>query len=258
MQIGASVGPYVDRIPALPEEFAFAELAVGEGELPADEFDPAAVQERLAAGDRGLTVHLPYRQPLSTPVDRIDAATLEYLDGLLELAAEAGADRAVAHPSARGAGHEEERLVGALAALADRGEAHGVPVAFETTGYAGGLSLDRLGRVADAAGIAVCLDLGYAYLEAGADGVVDFLDARGDRVAHLHVHGARHRGDTHIPLGSGDLDLDVLGPALARTVPDATATIEVFTDDADYLRASADRLREALAADPAPSGGEGA
>lgn len=246
MEIGVSVGPYVGRIDTLPEEFSFVEMAIGEGERTLEALDTGALADRLAEQGFGAVVHLPYRQPLATPVASIDAATRGYLDRVLSTAAAFGATTAVAHPSARGAGHDH--LADRAAQLRDCGEAHGLTVCFETLGHAGGLSLERVGGLAADAGGAVCLDVGYAYLEAGTDGVTEFLDTYGDLVEHLHVHGARHRGDTHIPAGSGDVDFETLGPRLADIDP-ATATIEVFTDQSGYLSASADHFRSMLPGD---------
>ena len=243
MDIGVSVGPYVDRIDDLPESFSFVEVAIGEGERPLSALDPAALSERLATRGFGATVHLPYRQPIATTVERIDTATHDYLDTLLAAAAEVGTDTAVAHPRARGAGRNH--LADRMAAVVDRAEKHGVTVCFETVGHAGGVALEPLGELAADAGAALCLDVGYAYLEAGTDGITAFLDSYGDLVEHLHVHGARHRGDTHIPVGSGDVDYAAIGPALADASP-ATATIEVFTDDQAYLSSSAERFAATL------------
>jgi sugar phosphate isomerase/epimerase len=247
MDVGVSVGPYVDRIESLPSSFAFAEYALGEGELPISEFDPAELGDSLEQAGLGGVVHLPYRQPLSTPVDRIDAATLEYLADVLGAAARSGADTAVAHPSARGAGHEFDRLTGQVSALNGRAEDNDITLCLETVGYAGGLGLDRVGALADRSGASVCLDVGYAYLEAGVEGIREFLESYGETVAHLHVHGARRRGDTHIPVGSGDVAYEAIGPVLAEAVSEATATIEVFTDDIEHLRDSARRVRAAVA-----------
>jgi sugar phosphate isomerase/epimerase len=248
MEIGAAIGPYLDRIDGLGRSspFAFVEIALGEGEVPLAEVDPPAVAERAGEGGLGVTVHLPYRQPLSTPVDRLDDATLSYLGDVLATGAAAGADLAVAHPGARGSGHEHDRLADRLARLTDRGREHGITVCFETVGYAGGVALEKVGQVADRADAAVCLDVGYAYREAGADGIADFLATYGDLVAHLHVHDTRRRGDTHLPVGSGDVEFDAVGEAVAAHAPEATAAVEVFTDDREYLRLSAERFRAAV------------
>ena len=246
MKIGVSVGPYHDRLDGLPPGFEFAELAVGEGERSADAVDSDDLRSRLRAADLGATVHLPYRQPLATPVSVLDDATATYLTGLLDVAAAIGAETAVAHPRTRSVDPTSEAVIDRLSALAAAGRERDVTVCFETVGYAGGLSLDRVGHLAAAADAAVCLDVGYAYLEAGASGVRSFLDSYGDVVEHLHVHGVRRRGDTHIPLGSGDFPLDDLSGPLVDAATDATATIEVFTDDADYLDASRRRFADAV------------
>lgn len=246
MKIGASVGPYHDRLDDLPAGFEFVELAVGEGERPADAVDPDRLRSQLGAADLGATVHLPYRQPLATPVPVLDDATTTYLTGLLDLAAAIGAETAVAHPRTRGVDPTSGAVVNRLSALAAAGRDRGITVCFETVGYAGGLSLDRVGHLAVAADAAVCLDVGYAYLEDGTSGVKSFLHSYGDVVEHLHVHGVRRRNDTHIPLGSGDFPLADLSDALADAAGDATATIEVFTDDAEYLEASRCRFVEAV------------
>ncbi len=243
MDLGVSVGPYVDRIETLPQSFDHVEVAVGEGERPLSALDTDALAAELSTHGFGATVHLPYRQPLATPVARVDSATLAYLDDVLATAAALGATTAVAHPRFRGAGRD--RLADRMAALRERGAAHGVAVCFETVGYAGGVSLDRVGELAADADAAVCLDVGYAYLEAGTDGTRAFLESYGDLVDHLHVHGARHRGDTHIPVGSGDVEYEALGPALADAAP-TTATVEVFTEQPDYLATSAERFEAAL------------
>jgi sugar phosphate isomerase/epimerase len=254
MDIGVSIGPYVDRIDGLPEPFSFVELALGEGERPLDAVEPDHLADTLGAGGFGSVVHLPYPQPLATPVERIDAATREYLGRVLETAATLGATTAVAHPRARGSGHDH--LADRVAHLSDRGADHDVTVCFETVGYAGGLSLERVGEVAASADAAVCLDVGYAYLEAGTDGIESFLASYGDLVEHLHVHGARHRGDTHIPVGSGDVEYEALGPMLLDASP-ATATVEVFTPDTGYLVDSAERFDTACAGGTGYSPGSG-
>ena len=245
MRIGASAGLYHDRLDGLPPAFEFVELSIGEGERPVDEIDINELRECLTDAGLGLAVHLPYRQPLATSVPVVDSATATYLTELLDVAA-AGAEQAVAHPRTRSVDPTSATVVDRLSALATAGRERDVTVCFETTGYAGGPALEHVGDLAVRADAAVCLDLGYAYLEAGTDGVESFLASYADVVEHLHVHGVRHRNDTHIPIGSGHLPLGDLGPTLAETVGETTTTIEVFTDDATHLEDSRRRVRSAV------------
>jgi Sugar phosphate isomerases/epimerases len=245
MDIGASVGPYLSRISSLPSRFDFVEIGLGEGEVPLKKLNSDHISAQLADLELGVVVHLPYRQPLSTPVDQIDAATIAYLDDVLAAAHSIGAKRAVAHPSARGTGHASDSLAARMEELALRGRKHDVTVCYETTGYAGGPELSRVGDLAARSDAAICLDVGYAYLEANTDGVMEFLDSYGDLVEHLHVHDVRQRGDTHIPVGSGDVEYDALVEPITQANPESV-TIEVFTDDPQYLETSADRFLESI------------
>lgn len=246
MELGVAVGPTTDGINQLPDELDYVEIALGEGEIPLTAFDASAVADQIAEVDLDLVVHLPYHQPLSTPIDRIDDATIAYLDDVLEAAAAAGARKAVAHPSARGKGLATTRLVDRLATLADRGRDHGITVCFETVGHAGGVSLSRLGELAEQADVSICLDVGYAYLEAGVDGTTTLLKTHGERIDHLHVHDVRSRGDTHIPVGSGEIPIAEVGNRVESAVGDATVSIEVFSDDERILADSVARTERAF------------
>ena len=61
---------------------------------------------------------------------------------------------------------------------------------------------------------------------------------RPDRVAHVHVSGPRADGAVHLPVGAGSTDLDDVFAPLVETRRSGTASVEVFTYDFEYLRAS--------------------
>lgn len=247
MRCGASVGPYLERISDLPDRFEFVEVSIGEGEIPPDEIDREQLRGDLDDGDLDLTVHLPFRQPLATTVDSLDRATREYQSELLDVCADLGAEKAVVHVTTRAPDGDHvdlirDRLVPQVEALAAAGEKRGVEVCFENVGNSGGAPLDTVGGIAAAADVPLCFDVANAYAEHGNAAIRDFLSAYGDRVSHLHVHDARERGDTHIPVGSGEVDWAGVGDALGSF--DGTAAIEVFTDDPDYLDLSAEKFLE--------------
>jgi sugar phosphate isomerase/epimerase len=248
-EIGSSVGPYPGRIPEVPERFAFVEVSVGEGEVPIAEVDAESVRAALSAADLDLVVHLPFRQPLATTVERLDRANREYLTGLLDDVADLGAETAVVHVDARTRRADpervaRERIAPQMTALADAGRERGVEVCFENVGNVGGTPLDRLGDLAERTDVALCFDVGHAYAEVGQDGTEAFCRTYADRIAHLHVHDVRARGDSHIPVGSGEIDFAAVGDALGGF--DGTVTVEVFGDDPDYAELSAEKVLAAL------------
>jgi sugar phosphate isomerase/epimerase len=247
MRLGTTVGARPDRIDRTPERFEFVELAVGEHQLAVDDIDRAALRDRLDAAGLDLCVHLPFKQPLATTVPALVEANLEYLDGLLDVCADLDAEKAIVHGTARDPSAEAERGVfrETVADLAARGDERGIEVCVENArGATGGLPVGVVGSLVEEAGASLCLDVGHAYLDAGQGGLESFAERHAHLVSHVHVHDARSRGDSHIPVGSGEIDLDPVAAALGDF--DDTAAIEVFSDDPVYLERSAERFRAAF------------
>jgi sugar phosphate isomerase/epimerase len=256
MEYGTTVGRYVDRLAdADGDRFAFAELALGEGDLPLDQIDPDRVEERLP-DDVALTVHLPFRQPLATGVPEFDLAVREYLERALDAAAACGAEAAVCHATARNPTADDQREVlgEAVRDVVEAGRERDVTVHVENVGnLRAGVPLGTLASLAESTDVPLCFDLGHAVEEADEDGIESFLERVGDQVGYLHVHDVRARGDSHIPVGAGEIDFAWLGGLLREAGFDGRAAIEVFTDDVDLMRDSADRFERAFqwaASDP--------
>lgn len=247
MDIGVTVGDSVDLLGNVAEPFDFAEVGVGESEpLPPDS-TALELREALEATDSDLCVHLPFDQVVATPVAQLNDAIVEYLDDLLAWAGTMDARKAVLHATARNphaidlrptVAEQLERVVAA-------GDDHGVEVVVENVGHQRrGVQLSVLADLAREVDVPVCFDVGHAYMEDGADGIERFLSRNADLVSHLHVHDVRSRGDTHLPLGAGEIDFDVVGEHLAGF--DGSVAVEVFTDDGPMLSDSARRAAAAL------------
>ncbi|MCU4802122.1 sugar phosphate isomerase/epimerase [Halobacteria archaeon HArc-gm2] len=243
MDVGLTVGDSIERLEATGGGFSFVELSVGESALVPAETDEARIREALAAVDADLCVHLPFDQVVATAIPQIDDAIVDYQSELLEWAGSLGARKAVLHATMRNPHDTDQRPVFAdqLSAIAAAGADAGVEVVVENVGHqARGVQLSVLGDIAQETGTAVCFDVGHAYMEDGDDGVDRFLGEYADLVSHLHVHDARGRGDTHLPLGAGEIEYDLVTEHLAGF--DGTVAVEVFTDDVPLLADSARRI----------------
>ncbi|RQG95491.1 sugar phosphate isomerase/epimerase family protein [Natrarchaeobius chitinivorans] len=250
MDCGLTVGDSLDRMAQTIDGFDLAELSLGEG-VDTAEIDADRLETILDDAGADLCVHLPFKQVVVTPVPEINEAILDYQTRLLEWAGSVGARKAVLHGTARNPHDTDLRPLFAeqLEAIATAGEEFGVELVVENVGHQKqGLPLSVLGDLARETGTAVCFDVGHAYMEDGDDGVDRFCSRYGDLVSHVHVHDARSRGDTHIPIGAGEIDYDVVRKHLAGF--DGTVAIEVFTDDLTLLRDTADRARACLEGEP--------
>ena len=248
MEIGLTVGDDLDRLAASPSRFAFCELGIGEPTPVPGEIDPERLDAALAGRD--LIVHLPYGQRLATYVPEVNDAIVAYQRRLLKAAGDLGAEKAVLHATSADRDDVEFREVAAeqLRRVADAGREAGVGVVVENVGHQhAGLQLSVLGEIARETDTAVCFDVGHAYMEGGDKAIARFLRAHGDRVSHLHCHDVRRRGDTHLPVGAGEVDYASMAAELDGF--DGTVALEVFTDDDDLLVDSAERVADRLGAD---------
>jgi sugar phosphate isomerase/epimerase len=80
------------------------------------------------------------------------------------------------------------------------------------------------------------LDVGHAFIENRMRGVRDYLDAFGDRLAHVHMHDNHGKQDEHLPLGKGKIDVREVIRLLKEVNYAGTITFEVFSSHADAVR----------------------
>lgn len=244
MDVGVTVGDSLDRLESTADGFSFVELSIGESALDPDRTNTSRLENALSEVGAGITIHLPFHQVVSTPVGQLNDAIVEYQSELLDWAGSIGATRAVLHGTMRDPHDTDQRDVFAeqVSAITSAGSSVGVEVVVENVGHqARGLPLSVLGDVARRTETTICFDTGHAYMEGGNEAIERFLDEFGDIVGYLHVHDARSRGDTHLPVGAGAVDFALVAETIC---PNQTpVAIEVFTDDVPMLRDTARRVR---------------
>jgi sugar phosphate isomerase/epimerase len=80
------------------------------------------------------------------------------------------------------------------------------------------------------------LDVGHAFIENRMRGVREYLEAFGDRLAHVHMHDNHGKEDEHLPLGKGNIETHKVIRLLKEVNYDGTITFEVFSSHADAVR----------------------
>ena len=247
MEIGLTVGDNIALIEKTADGFDFVEFGLAEAADIPDAIDDEKLVETLDSFDLALDVHLPFKQVVATPIPEINEAIVTHKKRLLSWAGSVGARKAVLHGTVRDPHDTAQREFAAtqLERIVEAGQEHGVEVVVENVGHQRhGLQLSVLGKMTDEVDAPVCFDLGHAYMEEGNDGIKRFLKYHRNQISHLHVHDVRRRGDTHMPIGAGEIDYSLVSEYLAGF--DGTVAVEVFTDDRQLLRNSAHRAAGAL------------
>lgn len=251
MRIGMMNNPARDPLReirwAAEHGFDFIDLTLEHPKTGADVVDSHAV--RTALDETGLSVvgHTAWYLPFGSPVPRLREAAIAEVESAFPQFVTAGVALVNVHPDGGrrtvGIGGEQIRAwnIAAFARLAVAAQAHGLRLMVENIP-------EHFDTVADLRALldahpSIGFHLDIAHAQVRGTRTHEFLTAFSDRLAHVHLSDNSGRSDDHLPLGAGRLDWKRLVRALKRTGYDATITLEVFSNDPDYLLASQRKLR---------------
>jgi sugar phosphate isomerase/epimerase len=216
--------------------------------------DPAALREAAAREAAAFTVHLPEETDLASFQPQIREGYRRLCAETLRWAEEAGVAVVNTHllrgvyftlPEARAWLYERyerpfrEALMESFGPLAAEAARRGVLLCIENTGdWDQGFLARALEELLGSTDLGLTWDTGHD----GASGFRDraLLARHGARIHHMHLHDFRP-GRSHLPLGSGDLDLSA-ALAVARR---QRARVVVETKTLAGLETSLARLRQA-------------
>ena len=147
-----------------------------------------------------------------------------------------------------------DRLAAGLFDVIERGQKHGVQIAFEPepgmfierpAGYA--VLVERLGALG--ADLGLCLDVGHL-LCTGDLPVGDVIRKYADRLLQVHLDDIRDGEHLHRMFGEGELDLEETLRVLGEVGYEGLAAVELSRDGhrgAEAAREAMEHLRAALA-----------
>lgn len=87
------------------------------------------------------------------------------------------------------------------------------------------------------------LDTGHAHINTeGEKKIIEFIERFSDRIHHIHANDNFGKEDNHLPIGAGTIDFSKIIKALKGIGYDETITLEVFSQDKDYLKISREKI----------------
>ncbi|MFN2488193.1 MAG: sugar phosphate isomerase/epimerase family protein [Actinomycetota bacterium] len=239
---GRSVAKEIHRI--AEDGFDFVDLTLE----PPSAWLPDGREVGRLLGDLGLPAvgHTPWHLPLASPFRELREAARDLFRRALDTFADAGVELVNVHPDPRVPLHPADRVrkrnADAIVGLARDAAGRGVRLMVENIDRTFSKA-EEMRVILDAVPEArLHLDVGHANLRLGLgepNRTQTFLDAFGDRLAHVHVSDNRGGAeDLHLPLGAGGIDWRAVIAALKRARYDGTVTLEVFSREREHLRVS--------------------
>ncbi len=210
----------------------------------------------LHSRNMSIICHLPTFVSTADLTDSIRHASVQEMFHSLEIAAELGAQKVVLHPGHIGGlgiyvmemalAHANHSLV----AIIEQAEKLGLCVCLENMFPRCRAFVepddfsDIMERFPD---LKLTLDTGHANIGTPSGRrILEFIERFGHRIGHLHISDNLGQRDDHLPLGSGTIDFTKIARAIKACGYDATATLEIFSEDRQELVESRDRFDDLL------------
>ena len=202
------------------------------------------VQDALSSYNFGVLAHMPWYFSVAHPYASIQEAINREFCSAFDAAVSFGAKKATLHTEFLPAGIEERgvrvaKTVENIRALHKEAANRGLELLVENFN-ASSFSIKEFKLLFSEAEIGMTLDVGHASTLDG-EGLDNYLAQFKKRVKHVHLHDNDRRADQHLPLGAGKIDIPRAVKEL-RGFYDGTITLEVHSQDRDYLRISREKL----------------
>lgn len=211
--------------------------------------DAAAIRSALNDLQLGVVGHTAFYLPFACTFESVRRAAVEETKRCIEIFARIGAQWMNLHPDRHAPFHPRAFIINqnlkSIRELLPVAADHGIGLMIENT--PGDFnSREQMSELLDPVPeLGLHLDIGHCNLQVAENTATDIIRAYGGRVKHVHLHDNKGGyGDLHLPLGAGNLELEPPLEALQAWNYDGTITLEVFSDDHQYLCYSRDVLRK--------------
>lgn len=187
--------------------------------------------------------HTAWYLPIGSPLRELRACAVEIIERYLDAFVEIGCDKVTIHsnwpPSLFSEDEGVEFQTESIQNILDFASDAGVKILLEPLGtpYDHAGNIDRI--------LALNEEL-YFHADIGHLNIfdrepVEYLRRYKDKLMHVHMHDNNGSDDLHLPIGSGTIDWDHLLSSL-NIFYDGTITLEIFSDDREYVLYSKKKL----------------
>jgi len=244
MRLGAMNNPMLDVVSEI-EAFAalgfdFLDLALEPPRAYAGTLDLRRVRKALERHGMGVVGHTAWYLPIASAFPEVRETALREMETCIRVFRELGVEKVTAHPHTNvplmGEDYIRDQNIAALSRLVELTGRMGLKLMLENTPR-------RYSRVAElrpvldaVPGLGFHLDVGHANLRTPYNRAEELLACFADRLEHVHVSDNKGGDDDlHLPLGVGNINWHWVVAVLKNAGYDGTITIEVFSEDDQYL-----------------------
>ena len=253
MQIGAMNNPSRDVLAEMKWmaelELDFIDLTLEPPAAAPWTVKPAEIRAALNDLDLDVVGHTAFYLPFANTFESIRRAAVDEAKRCIEIFAAIGTQWMNLHPDRHAPFHPRhfviEQNLKSIRELLPTARDCGIGLMIENVPGEFN-SRAQLGELLEAIPeLGLHLDIGHCNLQVVTNTATEIITTYGRRIQHVHIHDNKGGfADLHLPLGTGNLDFVNPLKALQAWGYDGTITLEVFSEDRQFLSYSRDVLRK--------------
>ncbi|MEM4633885.1 MAG: sugar phosphate isomerase/epimerase [Candidatus Anstonellaceae archaeon] len=202
------------------------------------------IEDALQSYNFGVLSHYPWYFSVAHPYHRIQEAILKEFCLAFDAASALGAKKATVHTEFLPSGIQDRQVhvaktIESLKKLEKEAQDRGLQLLVENYS-AQSFSIKDFKLLFSEIDAGMTFDVGHASLPDG-EGVENYLEEFRKKILHVHLHDNDKKSDQHLPLGAGKIDILKVVKRLKECY-DGTITLEVHSQDRDFLKISREKL----------------
>ena len=209
-----------------------------------------AIKDALSTSKMPVVGHTAWFFPYTHPYESVRRQALEELKRSFDVLARFGVKSISIHPDVLHFVYKNREqflshFFESIGELEEHAEGLGVALLFEAYDE-NSLSTEELAELFKKfPKIGFHLDVGHANLDKpkGAR-IFEFIRLFGKKIAHVHASDNDGSGDQHLPIGAGKIKWSEVCSSLKKAGYDGTVTLEVFSQDLEYLEISKKKFED--------------
>jgi sugar phosphate isomerase/epimerase len=231
--------------------FDYVDLTVEYPQATPDKIrsDMKALKDLLSTYNLGLVGHMPWFLNIIHPYEGVRAAMIAECRKVFGICGELGIEHVTVHPDFMKLKRDRKEIMAttaeSLSELASAAKENGLTLCLENFEEDYFSAKDLRHIMEKTGGLKMTLDVGHAYMKAGGvNTVLEMIEKLKGYLHHVHIHDNHGGHDEHLPLGVGTIDVKKVVQALKDAGYDKTMTLEIHSDDREYLQISRRKLKE--------------
>ena len=227
--------------------FDFIDLFLEPDVCEPEKLNAKKIKTKLNSLSLDVIGHTPYYLPIGSPLKKLRDSGIDIFNEYLYFFKQTGCKKVTIHANWPGAMFNDEDgvkfQIESLNKIVEYADSIKMTVMYEPVNSHYDTAANVKKILSEVKNLAFHADIGHFNLNGNKP--IEYLSEFKNQIEHIHLHDNNGWSDLHLPIGTGSIGWEKVIDFL-KTFYDGTITLEIFSNDKDYIQLSLKKLRKKL------------